>query len=121
MKKASDIQNKRADEDSDGYAHFSKSHPLHGRQIQRVYESISDCRVIGFTRKQPLAFAEVENAEEKLVPNPKLAYFSHSIVRYAAIMLALFVPWGTEDQNQLFLASKSFTSLWAEVEKILSP
>ena len=28
-KKASDIQNKRADEDSDGYAHFSKSHPLH--------------------------------------------------------------------------------------------
>ena len=36
-------------------------------------------------------------------------------------MLALFIPWGTNYQDQQFRAAKSFTGLWAEVKKILSP
>src|SRR2546429_2241687 len=43
------------------------------------------------------------------------------MVRYAAIMLALFIPWGIDDQNQRFLAAESFVSLWAEAKETLSP
>ena len=35
-------------------------------------------------------------------------------------MLALFIPWGTDYQDQQFRAAKSFTGLWAEVKETLS-
>src|SRR5213080_4893616 len=36
-------------------------------------------------------------------------------------MLALFIPWGTDYQDQQFRAAKSFTGLWAEAKETLSP
>src|SRR5436305_14963819 len=64
-KAASSIEKEKTQEEIDRCTQFEKSHPLHDRQIQQVYECISDCRVISFTGKQPVAFTEAEDAEER--------------------------------------------------------
>ena len=65
-KVASEIEREKAQEEMDGCAHFTESHLLYGQQIQRVYETMNDYKVIGFTGKQPLPSAEEDNADERL-------------------------------------------------------
>ena len=50
-KVTSEIEREKAQEEIDGCAHFTESHPLYSRQIQWVYEIMNDYKVIGFTGK----------------------------------------------------------------------
>ena len=63
---ASEIEREKAQEEMDGCAHFTESYPLYGRQIQQVYETMNDYKVIGFTGKQLLPSAEEDNTDERL-------------------------------------------------------
>ena len=63
---ASEIEREKAKEEMDGCAHFTESHLLYSRQIQWVYETMNDYKVISFTGKQLLPSAEEDNTDERL-------------------------------------------------------
>src|SRR5947207_3948981 len=41
-------------------------------------------------------------------------------VRFAAIMLSLFIPWGFEDQNEQFQKGGNFIEVWDNLKTSLS-
>ena len=65
-KVAFEIEREKVQEEIDGCAHFTESHSLYSWQIQRVYETMNDYKVIGFTGKQLLPSAEEDNTDERL-------------------------------------------------------
>ena len=52
-------------EDVDKCAHFSEGHPLYETQMQHIYHSSKDCRVVSFSGKSPEADSEAYNSRER--------------------------------------------------------